>query len=179
MLDLQKMYSVTNLYKITIIPMALNENSTDNRVPEHEAIKHDEPAMALFQSLHDEVGAIKDLIKEKIPTQQHRSFVLTTIGFFATIKPEIARVLVAHLQKWDVEQFTYAVYQHIFDALELRKQHLKIEGRWSPSNLGKADIDDLIPKIRMLEQLVDSNNISWSTVPTVPTWLVPADWIYI
>ncbi len=99
MLDLQKMYSVTNLYKITIIPMALNENSTDNRVPEHEAIKHDEPAMALFQSLHDEVGAIKDLIKEKIPTQQHRSFVLTTIGFFATIKPEIARVLVAHLQK--------------------------------------------------------------------------------
>jgi hypothetical protein len=160
--------------------MTLNDtNTTANRVPEYEALKHDEQAMALFQSLHDEVGAIKDLIKEKIPSQQHRSFVLTTIWFFATTKPEIARELVAHLQKWDIQQFTYLVYQHIFDALELRKQHLKIEGVWSPNNLGKADIDDLIPKIRMLEKLVNPNKISWSTVPTVPTWLVPTDRIYI
>jgi len=160
--------------------MTLNDtDAIHNRVPAHEVIKDDAEAMVLFQSLHAEVDGIKNLIKEIIPTQQHRSFILTTIWFFATTNPKIAHELVAYLQKWDIEKFTYLVYQHIFDALELRKQHLKIEGHGSPGNPGKADIDDLKRKICMLQELVNPDNISWVTVPTVDRGLVPTERINI
>ena len=147
-------------------------------VPEYIVIKDDAEAMALYHSLQKDVGKIKKLITEIVVRRPTTSFVLTTIGFYTTIRPKTALELVSYLQSGDVESFCAVVRETIFDALEERKKHLKIEGVGSGSNPGKKQVDDLIFKIRMFYELRKENK-SWSDIPTVATGLVPIDWISI
>lgn len=133
-------------------------------------IRDDQTSMALFTSLHEDVNNIKKLIQEKVPKNQ--GFVLTTIWFFATVKPQIAHELISYIQSWEVEKFTYLVYQHIYDALEERKNHLKVD------DPNRAQIDKAISGTRKLENMMlESKQISRSDIPSAPACLVPQDWI--
>ncbi|MCX6824852.1 MAG: hypothetical protein NTY80_01390 [candidate division SR1 bacterium] len=146
------------------------------RVPENIAIQENPIAMDLFDGLNEGREEIKNMIKKTITQPGIGGFIFTTIGFFATVKPKLAHELVQYLKEGEAEKFVYLSYQHIYDALEERKQHLKIEDFGTLSNPGKKQIDDAVVKLRKLESFLVPGNISWMQVPTTPIGLVTKEW---
>ncbi len=150
-------------------------------VPEYVVIKDDAEAMAIYQSLQKDVGKIKKLIRKKVSRPFNGGNVLNIIGFFATVKPNIAQELVEHLKDGDAENFVLLVNSNIIEALELRKMYLRIDGEGFTTNPGKKQIDDAIEILNKYVLLSTSpkGEVSWLSVTPVPVGLVPFEWMFL
>ena len=131
--------------------------------------------LSLFTSLTDSIPRIKQTIQKNVPSSA-RLMVFSCIWFFSTVYPEVSQELIEYVEQWEAEKFVYCAYQHLFDALNIRKSHLTLTDESTRINPSQADVDKTIEVFRGLQNDLDTNNITWYSAPWgVPIGLLPAE----